>query len=789
MEPTFSLSSMPNQIYTSQEIVADKSQNVMMALSQHVHKFAEEQSAYGRKFTKDLADLYLRSETARIEHTLFKQATSYSKDFVRRLILTTDIIRQRADSDAVHEQADCPPVLTYDYKIILDGRKLQHPVNYLLLKITPPTGVEIKEWKRPYMIIDPRAGHGAGIGGFKADSQVGVALNDGHPVYFVVFRPHPEKGQTLADVMRAEATFAKEISRLHPNAPKPIIVGNCQGGWATMVMAAANPDITGPLVINGAPLSYWSGRIGENPMRYNGGLLGGLASVLLLSDLGNGQFDGANLVSNFELLNPSRNFFGKYYDLFDDPENGQDRFLEFERWWGGYHFMNEAEIRWIVEQLFVGNKLARGEAYIERGRRLDIKAIRSPIIVFASWGDNITPPQQALNWIPDTYADEREIKICGQRIIYMVHDKVGHLGIFVSSTIAKREHTEVTSTMKTIEALAPGLYEMQIENEYGEGIDKKFSVSFTERRMSDILYLHNNNRKDEHQFAAVARMSELNADLYDLFMRPLIQSIVTQETAKLYRSMHPVRMQRGVFSSKNPAMGWVPMIAETLRKDATKIIDDNIFKITERLWAENISHTLNIWRDIRDACYETSFLCLYGSPYMRWVGRFNDFGRTHKDADELRNLPQVRAALLNIDRGGLAEAVIRMLLLLSEARGSVRRDRLERSAKMLTVDEPFRSLGAQRRGEIINEQSIIIEFEPEKAVQTLTALVRSETEKQKAVLAVEYVAGSIDEMEPHTFKMLQKIRNTLGLEPIVTNLAFSDPLRIENDARQSVELS
>ena len=55
------------------------------------------------------------------------------------------------------------------------------------------------------MIVDPRAGHGAGIGGSKPDSQVGVALADGHPVYFVVFRPHPEPGQTLADVMRAEA--------------------------------------------------------------------------------------------------------------------------------------------------------------------------------------------------------------------------------------------------------------------------------------------------------------------------------------------------------------------------------------------------------------------------------------------------------------------------------------------------------------------------------------------------------------------------------------------------------
>jgi pimeloyl-ACP methyl ester carboxylesterase len=313
------------------------------------------------------------------------------------------------------------------------------------------------KWKRPYLIIDPRAGHGAGIGGFKADSQVGVALRDAHPVYFLVFRPHPEPNQTLADVMRAEAAFVSEIRRRHPEAPKPIIVGNCQGGWATMLLAAANPDITGPLVINGAPLAFWSGRIGENPMRYLGGLFGGTLPTLVLADLGYGEFDGAHLVTNFEMLNPGRNYFSKYYDLFANIDRDRATFLEFERWWGGLHFMNEPEIRWIVEQLFIGNRLSRGEARIERGRQLDIKAIRSPIIVFTSRGDNITPPQQALNWIVDTYADEHEIKIRGQRIIYMVHETTGHLGIFVSSTIAKKEHSEVASTMKTSEALSPGL--------------------------------------------------------------------------------------------------------------------------------------------------------------------------------------------------------------------------------------------------------------------------------------------------------------------------------------------
>ena len=45
------------------------------------------------------------------------------------------------------------------------------------------------------MIVDPRAGHGPGIGGFKEDSEVGVALSAGHPVYFVIFFPDPCPGR------------------------------------------------------------------------------------------------------------------------------------------------------------------------------------------------------------------------------------------------------------------------------------------------------------------------------------------------------------------------------------------------------------------------------------------------------------------------------------------------------------------------------------------------------------------------------------------------------------------
>jgi hypothetical protein len=83
-------------------------------------------------------------------------------------------------------------VLAFDYDMVLDGRSLAKPANYALVRIKPtadhpPTDPN----RRPFVVIDPRAGHGPGIGGFKIDSEVGIALKQGHPCYFVMFFPQP----------------------------------------------------------------------------------------------------------------------------------------------------------------------------------------------------------------------------------------------------------------------------------------------------------------------------------------------------------------------------------------------------------------------------------------------------------------------------------------------------------------------------------------------------------------------------------------------------------------------
>ena len=748
---------------------------LLRAAAHHAEKIAKDHGDRSRKTLEGLSKMF--SELSGMNHggaTIADAWAQYLTDAGQRAILTLDTLRERGDIFVEHEAAGCPPVLTYDYEIVVDGADLPHPCNYMMLRIVPPAGTEVKEWKRPYVIIDPRAGHGGGIGGFKEDSQVGVALKDGHPVYFVAFRRDPVPGQTLADVTRAEAEFIREVQRRHPKAPKPVVTGNCQGGWATLILAATNPDITGPICLNGSPVAPWSGKVGENPMRYNGGVLGGTWQPMLWSDLGNGVFDGAHLVSNFEMLNPSRSFFSKYFDLYKKADTERQRFLEFEKWWGGFFLLNEAEIHWIVEQLFVGNRLVRNEARLEPGRAIDVKNIRSPIIVFASHGDNITPPQQALNWIVDSYADVSEIQIRGQRIIYMVHEQVGHLGIFVSSNIAKKEHTEVTSTLKTIEALAPGLYEMKIDDYQGEGVEKSFTVSFHERSLEDIEAL-DDGRDDEAAFAAVARASELQSELYDVYARPLIKPLITEQSAELARQMNPLRMQRALFSSQNPMTAPIAAAAEHVLGERQPADADNPFIAAERLWGDMIGQSMDLMRDLRDSWYELYFFSVWGSPWGRWFGQSHQPGRTLKDDIELRTLPQVQSALLHIAEGGFVEAVIRMLILLAESRGNVRRDRLERSGQVLTRDEPFKSLTSDQRKQIINEQTLIVKFDPEGALKTLPELLRTPEERAMAADVVQYIPGAIDEMAPHTLEMLQKFRELLDLPAMVSDIT-ADPL-------------
>ncbi|MEZ4602872.1 MAG: DUF3141 domain-containing protein [Desulfobacterales bacterium] len=222
-----------------------------------------------------------------------------------------------------HKKQQAPGV-DLDYDLILDGRSLERPVNFSLsasrtgvmrMPLSRSTRTTGKiPWKKisrippngPSLLSIPGAGHGPGIGGSKRDSEIGMALNEGHPVYFFVFSADPMQGQTLVDVHNAQIQFIEEIIKRHPAAEnRPLSATAVARMGPAHSSARTASDITGPMVFNGSPLSYWAGVKGKNPMRYRGGLFGGVWLTSLWNDLGNGIFDGANLVAGFEDLNPA----------------------------------------------------------------------------------------------------------------------------------------------------------------------------------------------------------------------------------------------------------------------------------------------------------------------------------------------------------------------------------------------------------------------------------------------------------------------------------------------------
>ena len=219
---------------------------------------------------------------------LWRDAANYWLDFTQRSVLFWDTLRERGNNWIEHEKAGKPPLLDFDWEIVADGRKFEQPTNYALVRIIPPEGIKISPDLRPFVIIDPRAGHGPGIGGFQAGFAGRRGTQGRAPGLFRHLLP---RTGTRADPCRCLARrggVPAHCRQAHPNTGKPVVIGNCQGGWATMLVGALDPELVGPLVINGAPMSYWAGNDGENPMRYAGGILGGIWPALLASDLGGG---------------------------------------------------------------------------------------------------------------------------------------------------------------------------------------------------------------------------------------------------------------------------------------------------------------------------------------------------------------------------------------------------------------------------------------------------------------------------------------------------------------------
>jgi tellurite resistance protein len=394
--------------------------------------------------------------------------------------------------------------------------------------------------------------------------------------------------------------------------------------------------------------------------------------------------------------------------------------------------------------------------------------------VIASWGDNITPPPQALNWIPDLYDSVDEIRAHEQVIVYTLDQRIGHLGIFVSAKVAEKQHAEIVNTIDLIGSLPPGLYEMIIDEKRPEdiGVDLlpgHYLVRFEERTVGDILAL-DDGREDEQAFETVARISEINEGLYETFVSPWIKPFVNDAAAEALRAMHPLRLERFTISDLNPMLWPLKAIAQAVRQDRRPVSPDNPFVKAEHAVSRQIEESLDRYRDMRDRGQEIMFKTIYNSPLVEALaGLRAPYADARKPRARDEHAEQILAARIAAiktreEQGGFAEAVLRIMLAVAQAEHMFDA-RGFRLAQRIKQEHPeLRRVPREQIRSAAKEEAFMLRFDQERALAALPLMLPSAEERREAVDIVRRIGYADGEITPESETMLAQIERILDLD-------------------------
>jgi hypothetical protein len=504
----------------------------------------------------------------------------------------------------------------------------------------------------------------------------------------------------------------------------------------------------------------------------------------MTGDLGNGKFDGAWLVTNFENLNPANTLWSKQYNLYAKVDSEAPRYLEFEQWWGAHVLLNAEEMQFIADQLFIGNKLAAGEIPSSDGTRFDLRNIASPIVVFCSKADNITPPPQALDWILDLYDTEDEIRANRQTIVYAVHPSIGHLGIFVSGSVAKKEHDEFASNIDLIDVLPPGLYEAVMvpkdpAQRAADLIGGDYLVRFEPRTLDDIRALGGNDKSDNRKFETVARISDINLGLYRMFVQPWMRLWMNEDFAATLRRLHPLRLQYEMFSSANPFLRPLQSAIGHARDNRQPVSADNPLWQAQEQFSNWTETWLEAYRALRDQMCESTFDAIYGSPLLQaLVGlKATDVGSRVPGKDPARfalvaqRIKELKAA---IPEGGPREATIRALLYVHRPDGVFDERGFNLMRRMREEAGSGMTLGDFKR--VVREQFFMLLVDERQAVEAIPAMLAKDpalATRMRAMLRrlIETIGLRSEEAKSRLAELEDRLGQSIESEPPQTSAA------------------
>jgi len=282
----------------------------------------------------------------------------------------------------------------------------------------------------PTLVDAPYAGHTAVIADYhKGQSLVETLLANG--VEHVVLTDWKSATEDMKD-LEIDNYLADMIVAIDDLGGRVNLVGLCQGGWVTAMIAARFPEKVNTLVLAGAPIDTGAGK----------GPIKRLAHELPLSfyeelvELGGGLIRGKFMLQGWKNMQPAQHYIREHIELYEHIEDPAylSKKEVFEAW-----YENPVDLpgRWYLQairRLFKENELAKGK-FIALGRRLDLHDITCPTYLLAGADDDITTPEQVLD----------AAKYIGTKPHDIVRKTApgGHIGLFMGARTLKDDWPDI----------------------------------------------------------------------------------------------------------------------------------------------------------------------------------------------------------------------------------------------------------------------------------------------------------------------------------------------------------
>ena len=308
---------------------------------------------------------------------------------------------------------DLRPKLATRNKVRLDLRTM------VLRDYGKPGGI-------PTLIDAPHAGHTAMVADYhKGQSLVETLLANG--IGHIALTDWKSATADMKD-LEIDNYLAEMVVAIDDLGGRVNLVGLCQGGWVSAMIAARFPDKVNKLVLAGAPIDTDAGNGPIKRMAHKSPM----SFYEELVEMGGGLMKGSYMLQGWKNMHPEQHYIQDHVDLYehiDDPKYLKKE-ETFESW---YENPIDLPGRWylqVINQIFKKNLLAKGK-FVGLGRTLNLHDIKCPVYLLAGANDDITTTEQVLD-------AAKYLGTPKSRIVKKIVPG-GHIGLFMGANTLK-EH-------------------------------------------------------------------------------------------------------------------------------------------------------------------------------------------------------------------------------------------------------------------------------------------------------------------------------------------------------------